>query len=434
MGLIKMKNKKTQKIILTITFLILTSSSFSSIQGATINKKPNTKPTLYDNLAVYYIDVGQGDSILIRTPEYNYILIDTGSKKYANTVINFLEDLGVNTIHAFVATHPHEDHIGGAKQIFQTFDIQNVYHPGYYLSSTTYRDFLTAAENEGCPIYTDNEIDPGDYMDISYYTTCQILNIDQNASNANEASIVMRLDYNQVSFLFTGDIDDTVETKIVDNYDTDIDILKVAHHGSAYGSSNYFLYEATPTISVISVGENNKYDHPSKETLNRLKNIGSQIYRTDKNGNIKIETDGINWNIHYEKSTNKPFTPEITGPTNGEANKNYTYTATTTDPENDQIYYTWNWGDGKEETIGPFNSGGTCSAYHQWTSEGSYEVKVKATDTYGYESEWAILHIRMPREKKFINSPLKNIIEKLQQKISSLKIVLDLSKTTFYHI
>jgi len=418
---INMKNKKIKSIIVTTIFLILMITSIGSIQGAMIHQEPTLKATLYYDLAVYFIDVGQGDSILIRTPEYNYILIDTGSRKYADTVINFLENLGVTTIHTFVATHPHEDHIGGAKEIFQAFDIQNVYHPGYYLSSTTYRDFLTAAENEGCPIYTDNEVDPGDYMDISYYTTCQILNIDQNASNANEASIVMRLDYNQISFLFTGDIDDTVEAKIVSNYNVDIDILKVAHHGSAYGSSDYFLYEATPSISVISVGRDNKYGHPSEETIDRLRNIGSEIYRTDQNGNIEIETDGINWKVHYEKSINKPFTPEITGPTAGEANKNYTYTATTIDPENDPIYYTWNWGDGKEETIGPYYSGEICYNYHRWESEGRYKIKVKATDEYGYESEWAILHVSMPREKTFTNNILKNIIDKIQQKIPFLK-------------
>ena len=390
----------------------------STIEGQGLRSVKNNNPVTesYGELKVYFIDVGQGDSILIETPENNFILIDTGERSYSSTVINFLYDHSVYNLLAFVGTHPHADHIGGAEEIFNAFNVLSAYDPGYPSTTQTYQRFLNAVQNEGCPLYTDDDLDPGDYIDLGSIVSCQVLNINKDASNANDASIVLRLDYFGVSFLFTGDIHgdkgDYVEIDIVDNWDVNVDILKVAHHGSRDSSINYFLDEATPELSVICCGEGNIYGHPHVETLNRLQNHFSQIYRTDLNGDIMITTDGFSWDINYEKPDDKPVKPTITGTTYGDTGIEYQYGATTSDPNGDKIYYLFDWMDGNtSEWIGPLNSGETAYAWHKWTMAGTYVIKVKAKDTEGHESEWGLLNVIMPRNKEF-KRPIFNILLK----------------------
>ena len=269
------KRRIKKPLVIVVIFSFIGLGFNSSISGLTIEKISQKKPnTLYGDLKVHFIDVGQGDSILIQTPENNFVLIDTGSRSFATTVIDYLYSQSVTTLEAFIATHPHEDYIGGCQEIFNAFDILSVYHPGYYSSSQAYQRFLNEAQNEGCPIYTDDDVDPGDYLYISNSLVCQILHINKDATNENDASIVLMLSYYEINYLFTGnihgEIEDQVEYDLVDNWYVDVHILKVAHHGSRYSSIDYFLDEATSEVSVISVGEGNSYGHPHYEALYRL--------------------------------------------------------------------------------------------------------------------------------------------------------------------
>lgn len=412
--------------MLTIIFLLI-GVSINSSYGLTINKKSNIEDVSdlsYGELIVYFIDVGQGDAILIQTPENNFVLIDTGSKAYDDTLVNFIKNLGVLTLKAFVATHPHEDHIGGCVKVFEEFEIQSVYHPGYEMESQIYRDFIEAAENELCPIYTDDSLDPGDYIEISdnYNIDCQILNINKDADNANDASIVLKLDFNEISFLFTGDIGSEVEEYLVGYWDVDVDILKVAHHGSSSSSSDFFLYEASPEVAVICVGENNKYGHPDQETLDRLKSHCDNIYRTDINGDITVTVDneGKEYSVSCEKFKDSPYTPQINGPTYAEEGEEHEYTLYTIDPEGDELYYWIDWGDGTEEMSRECFSGEYCSVYHEW-NEGTYIIKVKAIDDWGHESQWARLKVEMPKNKPSFKSLIQNFNENLLQFFLHLK-------------
>lgn len=295
---------------------------------------------VYDSMKVYYIDVGQGDSILIQTPEDNFILIDAGYS--STTVVDFLNALSITTLEALIASHPDADHIGGADEVIYEFDVLSIYHPGYEKATQAYQNFITAAESEGCPIYTDDDLDPGDYINISDVLTAQILHIDKNASSSNDASIVLRVDHNLVSFLFPGDISSTVESELIQNQDVDIDILKVAHHGSKYSTSDDFLDEATPSDSVISVGENNPYGHPTPETLARLIAHNSTIYRTDLNGTVTVTTFGTTWDITVENTTipnNPPNTPTNPSPTDGaiDVSLSPTLSVDVSDPDGDAM-------------------------------------------------------------------------------------------------
>ena len=414
-----MKKNIIKTIIASTIILLLIGINANSAIALVVNNDSNNKyisGLYYGELIVYFIDVGQGDAILIQTPENNFVLIDTGSKKYDDTLVNFIKNLGILTLEAFVATHPHEDHIGGCVKLFEEFEILSVYHPGYEQDSQTYRDFIQAAENEFCQIFTDDYLDPGDYIEISnnYNVECQILNINKNADNANDASIVLKLDFNEISFLFTGDIESEVEEYLVDYWDVDIDILKVAHHGSSSSSSDVFLYEASPDVAIISVGEDNRYGHPHQETLDRLEFHCDSIYRTDINGDITVTVDneGKDYSISCEKSKDSPYTPQISGPTFGEEDEEHEYTLYTIDPEGDQVYYWIDWGDGTEELSYLCFSGEYCYVYHEW-DEGTYTIKVKAIDEWGHESPWARLKVEMPRVKTRFNNLFQNFLENM---------------------
>lgn len=424
-----MKHKFIKTITILTIFFTFAVISINPIISTSINKKNGIASTNYGELFVYYIDVGQGDCILIQTPDNFHMLIDAGSNDDTDSIITFLGNHNIyynDTIDVFVATHPHADHIGGVPGIFDAFDIGSVYHPGYNISTTTYQEeFLPAIKNEGCPIYTDDDVDPGDFIDFSFFITCQILNIDKDAKDANAASIVLRMDYDHVSFLFTGDIDEEVEDDLVYDWDVNIDILKVAHHGSRYSSSDDFLNASSPDVSIICVGEDNSYGHPHNDVLQRLEEQQSKIYRTDINGDITVKTDGTEYTVYYEKSVNHPSTPIIK-----DEPDEHTYSAYSTDPEDDKLYYTWDWDDGGDDLIlGPFSSGEKCYNNHTWDEEGTYYIKVKATDEYGYESEWGILKVKMPRKKLLINNFLKKLLEKFHNlspfldKFSNLKYV-----------
>ena len=398
-----MYSKKTNLfLIIAIIFIIYLSNPIFAIK--IINNQNISNEQTYQEFKVYFIDVGQGDCIFIHTPSDYSILIDTGSRIYADRVIDFLKNIFVYTIDVFIATHPHEDHIGACQEIFDAFDILSVYHPGFPSNSATYQRFIKSAENEGCPIFTDENIDPGDMINVGGLTTCKILHINQNASNANDASIVTRFDYLSSSFLFTGDIagnhGDNVESYLVDNWDVNVDFLKVTHHGSRYGSTDYFLREATPILSIISVGENNVYGHPHQEALDRLNQYSQDIFRTDINGNIAVITDGFDWNVLYDKPDDKPNTPKITGPSYGQVGEEYSFMVKTYDPNNDEIFYKWNWSDGSEtDWLGPFSSGEEQYASHSWNENGAYVIKVKAKDINGHESSWGSLNVVMPKTK-----------------------------------
>jgi competence protein ComEC len=399
-----MEKRLFKKTIVFIQIFSLIGLGFnSSISGFTIEKISEEKSnTFYGDLKVHFIDVGQGDSILIQTPENNFVLIDTGSRSFATTVIDYLYSLSVTTIKAFIATHPHEDHIGGSQEIFDAFDILSVYHTGYPYSSQTYQRFLNSAENEGCPIYTDEDVDPGDYIDISNSLVCQILHINKDASNANDAGIVLMLSYYEVNYLFTGDIhgeiEDKVEYYLVDNWYIDVDILKVAHHGSRYSSVDYFLNEATPEVSIISVGEGNPYGHPHYEALYRLESYNSLIFRTDINGDIIISTDGWSYNIIFEKPEDNPTTPIVDGPEVGEVGVEHMFSAKSFDSNGDLLYYMWDWGDGNvTDWKGEYYPGVEIYEYHTFSQKGAYVIKVKAKDTNGYESDWGYLNVLMPK-------------------------------------
>ena len=238
---------------------------------------------------VSFIDVGQGDSILITTADDHDILIDAGPPLAADSLVSYLHNRSISVIDALIITHPDADHLGGAADVLRDFTVLSVYHPGVAKNASAYSSFLHAAQAEGCPIHTAADTHVGDYLGLTASAAIEVLNIAPTASDVNDASIVLEMRTPGKSFLFTGDIGSDVESKLVANhsFDLNVDVLKVAHHGSKYSTCDAFLDATSPDVGVISVGVNT-YGHPSNETLARLYAHNVTVLRTDQMGTIDI--------------------------------------------------------------------------------------------------------------------------------------------------
>jgi len=268
-----------------------TSATFTSPSPTAIQTSVQSTDRL---LTISYIDVGQGDSILIQTPSGKNMLIDAGESFAEQAIASYLQSRGVQKIDVLVATHPHADHIGGMEYIVKNFEIGDIYMPKVTTTTKTYEDLLMAIQQKGLSIHSAKA---GASINIDDTLAVNILApVGTKYDNLNDYSVVIKMTYQKNSFLFMGDASEVSEVEILESKieDVDSDVLKIGHHGSATSSSKKFLQAVTPKYAVISVGEGNSYGHPTQATLDRLKAIGATIYRTDKDGTVVISSDGQN--------------------------------------------------------------------------------------------------------------------------------------------
>ena len=250
-----------------------------------VNTVKSTKPSETEKLSIYYLDVGQGDCELI-VDEDTVMLIDAGNNEDGPLLVNYLQGLGITKIDYVVATHPHEDHIGGLDDIINSFEIGNVYMPQVITTTQTYQDLIEAIRNKGLKV---NKIEIGEHFTLRNAIATVIYVDNEQNEELNNNSIIINLAYGEKNFLFTGDTQSEVESKIIWDH---VDVLKVAHHGSKSSTSEKFLSAVKPEIAIISCGKNNDYGYPHKDVLDRLGKQNVQIYRTDTDGTIILTTDG----------------------------------------------------------------------------------------------------------------------------------------------
>lgn len=253
-----------------------------------------------DGLTIHFIDVGQGDSILIQNGRRG-VLIDGGEENVG--VLPYLQSLQISGLDYVIGTHPHSDHIGGLAEVIDALPVEHVIMPRVDSNTMVYEKLLRTIKSKNLRIHAPT---PGETITLTVELTksgasgrkspddfSMIFLAPNNDvyEDTNNHSIVVKLVYGGLSFLFTGDAEDVSEADML-VHDLSADVLKVGHHGSNSSTSDAFLQAVDPRIAVISVGMDNMYGHPHQEVLERLSNGQMRIYRTDEDGTIVMKTDG----------------------------------------------------------------------------------------------------------------------------------------------
>ncbi len=283
----KFKSRLTRNIV--VLFLILLLSCFS-LFNFNISGKENVLSS--SNLTVHFIDVGQGDSILIQCSNGSNILVDAGVPAEGPTVVDYLKDQGVSTLYAIVETHPHKDHIGGFSNVINSFTVKNVYTTKATSTTKTYTNLQNLIKDKNLPV---TNITYGVTIPADTSVSMTFLSpIRASYSDLNDWSGVLKVQYGDVSFLLMGDASTNVEGDLLSKCKDKLPstVLKVGHHGSSTSTSSSFLDAVKPQYAVIEVGKDNPYGHPTSATLKRLSDANIKVFRTDLDGTVVFTTDG----------------------------------------------------------------------------------------------------------------------------------------------
>ena len=282
--------KKYKQVIYVVLILglILAGCDFQTDEVAT------SKNNSYSgNLVVHFIDIGQGDSIFVQLPNGETSLIDGGPRKNSDYLIKYLKGLDVEKIDYLIATHPHEDHIGGLPKVIKNFQIGSIYMPNKTANTSIFEELLVEIKNKGLKIVTAKS---GDIIlnndDLKYEILAPN---EEDYSETNDFSIVSKITYKENSFLFAGDAEEISEMEMLDKgFGLSSDVLKVGHHGSSTSTTEEFLTKVNPKYGVISLGSDNKFGHPHRETIDKLNAHDVTVLRTDELGDIVMSSDGQN--------------------------------------------------------------------------------------------------------------------------------------------
>ena len=258
------------------------------------NEQGGDTPTVLDGvIQIHFLDVGQGDSILI-TSDDGVILIDSSLKNASVTkdICDYIQELGIKEIDYFILTHPHADHIGGAPTIINTFEIKNIIMPDCAATTDIFEETLDAIEERNVNLL---EAVSGDEYSINSLKFKILAPNSDSYSKTNDYSVVIRLSFGEASAIFTGDAEELSEKEILSRYsakELKSDLLKVGHHGSSSSSSIAILRAISPKYAVMSLGKDNSYGHPDKEIINRLEDMDITYFRTDVDGTVVFSCDG----------------------------------------------------------------------------------------------------------------------------------------------
>lgn len=274
--------KKILIILLVITAVL------AYCVNAQTNQNTNQNTELSGENAVHFIDVGQGDSVLVKS-NGKYMLVDAGEEDKGSVVVNYLKKQGIKNIEYVVATHPHSDHIGGIDDVINNFKVSNIIMPDVSAGTRCFENMLDAVEKNNVKAIKSElgyTFELGDFK-------CSILGPVNISDDTNNNSVVMKLVLGNDSILLTGDCSRDEENDILNKSgDISADVIKIGHHGSSTSSSEEFIRKVDPKIAVISCGKDNEYGHPHKETLNTLNKYGVKVYRTDLDGSVIAKCSG----------------------------------------------------------------------------------------------------------------------------------------------
>lgn len=301
--------KKIRIILLIILCLLVVGCANPFVES---NEDTSVSTFSGDTLRVNYIDVGQGDSIFIQLPNNETMLIDAGEAYEVDSVINYLNNLGITKIDYVVGTHPHTDHIGGLEEVINTFDVGSIYMPKATSTSKTYEDLLTTISNKGLKVKTAKSgvvVLDEDNLKLEF-----IAPNSDSYSNLNNYSAVLKLTYLDNTFLFMGDAETLSEDEITS--DVNADVIKVGHHGSDSSSSVEFVNKVSPEYAIIMVGEGNSYNHPYQSIIDRYESVDAKVLRTDLDGNIICDSDGVDVTCKGDKDSSSDSNSNSTSNSN----------------------------------------------------------------------------------------------------------------------
>lgn len=287
------KRKKNARVQLLTTAILLVLGVLSAFFGEDFLLENFLEPSEEAEglIKIHYLDIGQGDATYINIGNFD-ILIDAGSKSEKEKLIEQLEELNIDDFEMVIATHPHEDHIGGMEAIFERYNVKEFYMPKVIHTSKVFENMINAVDNEGIKVKIIKEgmdFDLGNGAYIEVYAP-----IYEAYSNLNDYSPVMKLTFGENAFMFTGDAEIPVELEVVKKYGSYLkaDVLKFGHHGSSTSSAKEFIQAVNPKYGVISSGVNNMYGHPHREVLALIDEYDIEAYRTDIDGQITLISDG----------------------------------------------------------------------------------------------------------------------------------------------
>lgn len=289
-------------------FLSLILAGLLFLSGCQKTPVETVVPEAQENggLTVHFLDVGQADSALLECGG-EFMLIDGGNVEDGRMVVSYLDQMGVEELKAVVCTHAHEDHVGGLASVLSVYPTETVYSPTTTYSSKAFDNFMYYVDQQRLEV---TKPVPGDGFLLGD-AQVTILGPVKDYAETNDTSIVMKVVYGDTSFLFTGDMERQAENDMLDyGMDVKADVLKVGHHGSDSSTSYRFLYEVDPTYAVISCGRGNSYGHPHKEPMDRLRQAGVTIFRTDEMGTVVARSDGREITFHWSDQSANPENAE----------------------------------------------------------------------------------------------------------------------------
>jgi competence protein ComEC len=281
----------------------LTRQHFAVFMARMLNDEFKPLP----DFQVHFLDVGQGDSILVLFPDGKNMLVDGGKRDMGSLVVKYLKEQGVKSLDLVVSTHPDADHLGGLIDVLENMRVKAILDSGKSHTTIVYSDYLRLIKEKGIDFTIAKE---GQILDLDKRVKVEVLNSGDPQEDLNEASIVLKLSMGTIDFLLTGDAGVAEETHMYQTYNVEAEILKAGHHGSNTSTSALFLDEVKPKIAILSYGLNNSYGHPHKEVVDRLQQWGTKIFSTAQSGTILVKTNGTTYDVlanpwEYAEKTNE---------------------------------------------------------------------------------------------------------------------------------